>query len=153
MRLHKNIMVKFRKTDPSSMISSDLIKSVFVKYESYLCNEFKCDLPEILSENEEFVKNSYQMCMIIISFNNSEYRDGDIRSYSTHPGVKYQNYLKRRYGCDRCKSQFDAKQYSNPLERASFPALVRLLFLLYEIKFIYGDINSRINTFHFIPVD
>ncbi|KII71297.1 hypothetical protein RF11_12091 [Thelohanellus kitauei] len=74
---HKNYMLKYLKTDLSSMISPDLIKSVFVEYESYICNNYQCDFPEIVSENEEFKNNSLTLAYIVVSFNNLEYRNGD----------------------------------------------------------------------------
>ncbi|KII64814.1 hypothetical protein RF11_09776 [Thelohanellus kitauei] len=149
--IHKVDMVEYRNTNPCSMISPDLIKSVFVEYESYLCNDFQCDFPEIWSENAELKEKSYIMSLTIILFNNSEYCDGDYTKYLKRMAKKYHNFLKVRYGCDCCKSECDANQYSNPIERASFPGLTRFFFLLYELKFIYGDINSHFSTFHLDP--
>ncbi|KII71985.1 hypothetical protein RF11_06843 [Thelohanellus kitauei] len=146
---HKFNMYQFRTTDPCSMISCDFIKSVFVQYESYLLDEFKYDLPEILSENEEFKKLSMVMAFIIVSFNNPEYRLLNSNDIFDPSSDRSSNHLRKLYPCIYSKIQSDANNLSNPLKRASFPALVRLLLLLYELKFMYSAIDSKLNTLIF----
>ncbi|KII72457.1 hypothetical protein RF11_16481 [Thelohanellus kitauei] len=97
-----------------------------------------------------FKWKSKNMTALVVSLNNSEYHAGEIRHHYNHIYSRYPNYFIKYY-CDYHKSQMDSNDLSNPLDRASFPDLAKLILLLYELKYMYGDIHSQFHTIQFYP--
>ncbi|KII72069.1 hypothetical protein RF11_10657 [Thelohanellus kitauei] len=107
-------------------------------------------MSEVESENDKLNKYRRFLALIIVAFHDSRYSDGDFAGHYRRLRDEYSNNnINRQLGDISSYSLLHSFHFSNGLYNASFPALARLLLLIFDLKYIYGDTNSQLNMFGF----
>ncbi|KII71872.1 hypothetical protein RF11_07602 [Thelohanellus kitauei] len=136
-----------------SIINDDLIQRIFSKCESHLADAIKTELLEVYI-NDEYKMFTETLANIIYSFNESNKLE-KTKAYSyLRLCDNYTNNLSRTPNSeDKSGSPSEVKTDSNTsanrslLHTLPFSALLKLFVLIYELKFIYGDLNSKLTLF------
>ncbi|KII69857.1 hypothetical protein RF11_02786 [Thelohanellus kitauei] len=133
-----------------SIINEDLIKSLFSKCESHLADIIKTELLEV-HINTEYKIFTDIMANIIYSFNESNKlanieADSYLRLCDEYPKNSFIITNIEDKSGDSLGATTDLNTSTNKslLHRLPFSTLLRLFVLIYELKFIYGDINSKL---------
>ncbi|KII64808.1 hypothetical protein RF11_09770 [Thelohanellus kitauei] len=135
------------KNKPLLKISDDFINSVFGKCATYIRHEYHCSLPEIVTKNEDYKTYCENLALIVVAFNDSKYIEGDIfYNYESLLSQYLPNYSGRLSSHNFGNSDSTSNNDENSILNFSFPALARLLLLIYELKFTFKNIQKMFNT-------
>ncbi|KII65123.1 hypothetical protein RF11_07473 [Thelohanellus kitauei] len=137
------------KNSQLSIMDRDFIEEVFLKCISYITKTRKYWIPED-SGNAEYKIFQQVMTWLVISFNQSKHLCiGAAKYYLRLCNLKYDNSSTVLKNIDNSCGVYDStsisKKTANKTEhyRPSFPALFRCFMYIYELKFIFGDIDSK----------
>ncbi|KII69867.1 hypothetical protein RF11_02797 [Thelohanellus kitauei] len=146
------------KLNHLSMIDEDFIKIGFTECESNLINDFQYLIHED-SGNAEYVMHIEVLSWILLSFNESYYLDKNTAPYyislckvsSNNPPhlpstPDISNYISDSLPVSNASTQVNIKFTS------AFRALLKYFSLIYELKFIFGDINSKFNILNIVKL-
>ncbi|KII64506.1 hypothetical protein RF11_12617 [Thelohanellus kitauei] len=139
---YKRRMYEDNKSNSLFAISDDLINMIFTKLEFHLLDDMRYKSLDDHVE-PEFKKYKQIMAILVHIFNESNYLDESTADYLT----KLCN-TNSSYSCISgtiSDSMHVSNISSTAVSLQNPPLLVLLLWfsLIYEIKFIYGDINSK----------
>ncbi|KII69217.1 hypothetical protein RF11_10273 [Thelohanellus kitauei] len=136
------------------IINNDFITTAFSQCESYLLEDFQYWIPED-TDDEEYIIQLEVLSRIIISFNESNYlnksaTDDYLRScmiYSRDSSDLQSDIAGDLYLPTSFLDSFDrTNRYLIP----TFASLLQWIILIFEKKFIFGDINSRFHNLNFL---
>ncbi|KII71976.1 hypothetical protein RF11_10233 [Thelohanellus kitauei] len=141
--LFKNEYIRSRELP---FIKDDFINSVFSECQNYLSNVCIDEEPDD-SERAQYTIYKQIFIRIVVSFNESYINDSDACNYfftlyqldmseSTRIPPIHNNSL--------IISQFS--EYAKKYKNVSFSILLKWFTLIYELKFIFGDINSTFDN-------
>ncbi|KII61037.1 hypothetical protein RF11_01754 [Thelohanellus kitauei] len=139
-----------------TIIKDDLIQSVFERCESYLHNEFRNQISQNNTENDEYIKYKRILADLVCSFNESTYLDKNTSDHYIRLCDENSSSLKITSDPDNIENlsqSMDSLRLSSPTRIAtepSFQTLFRWLNLIYELKFIFGDVTSKFTNLIFV---
>ncbi|KII63295.1 hypothetical protein RF11_04954 [Thelohanellus kitauei] len=138
-----------------SFIQDDLIKIVFSKCDLLLIADFK-SRPSDVSETIIYKTCNQLMSWIVHSLNDSNYLDPNTTEFYLRKCkvLPYNTSNIRRYpetfqSMTHSKLVSDLYEQNNMKNRTLFPNLLKWIALIYELKFIFGDINSKFTALNF----
>ncbi|KII65019.1 hypothetical protein RF11_14971 [Thelohanellus kitauei] len=145
-----------QNSSENSIINEDFGKLVFSRCGYDIINNFQNQIPGIISENSEYKKYKYAMAWIILELNESNCLDKRTADYL----MKFCNITPK---CSTLIQRYPNKSDVNGhmcvlntlqsqiwLHEFSFPLLLRWLMLIYELQFMYGDLNSKLDNLYYI---
>ncbi|KII64915.1 hypothetical protein RF11_06126 [Thelohanellus kitauei] len=138
-----------------SIIDEDFIQTMLSQSESHLRNSFAYEYSET-EENDEYKIYKTTMAMTVLSFNDSNSLDRKIADTYLQlcDDVSKDLYqmLVNPYRSDNMSgsTHFSDRSHKILFNRLPFPALLRWLMLIFELKFIFGDINSKFADLNFL---
>ncbi|KII61986.1 hypothetical protein RF11_14143 [Thelohanellus kitauei] len=151
----KLLMYQHLKNKHLKIIDQNFIKNVFLGLRSYLWNNYKNQEPEIFETN---IYNVYKQVManILHSFNEFNYLDINtahtlMRKCNANPS----DFAPINVGHANSEMMHDSNicsiisQQTNTYPKIPVDALLKFFTLIYELKFIFGDTNSRFDDFNF----
>ncbi|KII62896.1 hypothetical protein RF11_15081 [Thelohanellus kitauei] len=145
------------KINKCAMINEDLIKRVFMKCEYDINHSFQYQIQEIDSENAEYTNLKQVMEKIVCSFNECHYLDTKMAKnciFVCDFPPRDSNVITSNSDYSVIKS--DSKAISNVSEqtnmgnKSTYLALFKWFSLIYELKYIFGDINSKFKNITFV---
>ncbi|KII60649.1 hypothetical protein RF11_10513 [Thelohanellus kitauei] len=139
------------------MIDQDFIKDLFSRCELHLINDIQKHLPKKISENNDFRTYKQVMAWVLLSFNESNYINFRTSNYYLGLCLKRLNYLPEfkdypdNYGIIRDDTSVSTtSEETNIYYQTAFRALFRSFILIFELKYIFGDINSKYEKLDFL---
>ncbi|KII73127.1 hypothetical protein RF11_00309 [Thelohanellus kitauei] len=139
-----------------SIFNDNFVKGVFARCESHLRNGYLNQLPVNISENNEYKKYKQVLAAIVCSFNDSICLNKNSSDYYRRRCDEYSSSLSHipsdPDNLESLSESMVALRLSEPTNMASehsFQELFRWFTLIYELKFIFGDINSKILNLNF----
>ncbi|KII63631.1 hypothetical protein RF11_10722 [Thelohanellus kitauei] len=138
------------------IFSEDLIARVFTRCESYLLDKFKDESPEVVGSDAYAIYNNVMMVIVRI-FNDSNYLEKSIAD-----SLKK---LNDEFSSESLPTSSDVVNSDNVADTSifstissyvdsngnhPFKALFRWFTLIYEFKFIFGDINCKFTKMNLI---
>ncbi|KII63526.1 hypothetical protein RF11_08056 [Thelohanellus kitauei] len=132
-----------------SMISDDLIDSVFSGLWSDIINNVEYFVPED-SVVDEFEIYRRAMTKIVLSFNELTYFSKNLANYCymslcTEISPQNSNHMHDSVSIKGSNTTSQTNIYGKP----TFTSLLRYFILIYERKFIFGDIKSKFANLNF----
>ncbi|KII60856.1 hypothetical protein RF11_00609 [Thelohanellus kitauei] len=145
------------KSDHLSMINDDFIQGVFSACEFHLLDS----LQEESSEDD--ISSEYQMCnqamsMTVRSFNESNYLDQHTAEYYIRVCESSSNNSSPipidddddSYNTSDSTSVSDISPHTTMLSDLPIPVLLRWFIMIFEMKFLFGDISSKSTSLNFV---
>ncbi|KII71333.1 hypothetical protein RF11_05243 [Thelohanellus kitauei] len=139
------------KKNHISMITDDHVTYVFIRCKCHLRNQFKYESFEVFG-NEEYTLYKKVLAKVVISFYESIFLDiitvedylNMLENYSSHLSniPSYQNIYGNMPGPS-------SHAQTIHLGRLSIPGILRWFMLMFELKFLFGDINSQFTELYF----
>ncbi|KII68065.1 hypothetical protein RF11_04233 [Thelohanellus kitauei] len=143
------------KTKYLSMIDPNFQKDIFSACESNILFAVQNQTP-IVSEREEYKMFKQVLTLSIVTFNDSNYLVKTVSDYYMRLLDAYSNYFSEvSPNPENAKSRSistirsSTSLQSNSLYNYPFHVLMSYFRLIYELKFIFGDINSKLHNFKF----
>ncbi|KII61984.1 hypothetical protein RF11_14141 [Thelohanellus kitauei] len=144
------------KSKHLTIINDDFIKSVFSGLQSYLLNTSKNQEPEVFETN---AYNVYKQVMAstLHSFNESNYLEKNTaHTFMGKCNANPSNFTTIDVRHTNSETMHDTNVSSNIPDQTNtghiipIDALLKFFTLIYELKFIFGDINSKLDNFNLL---
>ncbi|KII67016.1 hypothetical protein RF11_07555 [Thelohanellus kitauei] len=138
-----------------TMISENFIKYVFSECESKIIDELNLWMPEYIGCDEYKIYTKI-FTSLVSSFNDSNYVTENMADYFLMCADSDSSILSQNpINIDSSGHSHDSKKNFGPLEHVysshqpSFLCVLRWFMLIYEMKFIFGDINYKFTNMTF----
>ncbi|KII73897.1 hypothetical protein RF11_15598 [Thelohanellus kitauei] len=142
----KLFMYEDLKSQDLTIMNEDFMKSVFSGCRTHLQNDIQSQNLETRSENGEFEYHAHVLEWVVLSFNNSNC----LNMNSLYNYMRFSNeYYAKTFKIQNDPNISDGDSVSNESKhtyisrKPQFEALLRWFVLIFELKFIFGDINSK----------
>ncbi|KII61038.1 hypothetical protein RF11_02283 [Thelohanellus kitauei] len=153
----KLFMYEDLKSHYLSIIKDDFMKNMFDRCGSYLRNGLHNQYPENNYENDEYKRYKRVLAAIIGSFNDRNYLDRNTSNYYMRWLDEYSSSSSQMTSdiddFNRLAESMETLNLSSPLNIPTEPSLKELLkwfTLIYEFKFIFGDISCKFTNLNFV---
>ncbi|KII60831.1 hypothetical protein RF11_04597 [Thelohanellus kitauei] len=137
------------KTTSLSIVTEDVINTVYFERQSMLITKYKSPKMQA-SENHEYKRYLHALSLVIFWFNSSTYLDQNlidiIQKIFELNTFDPQNNLGQYNGMMIPPPLSDTSTQQNIMEKHLFYDLLEWFILIYEMKFIYLDIHSLVDT-------
>ncbi|KII71112.1 hypothetical protein RF11_11753 [Thelohanellus kitauei] len=131
------------------MITEDFIKSVFSQCQSQMCHAYNNQSLDHI-DNEEIKLYNQIMRKVVIFLNESNYLDQKTAKdfmQLLNPNIIFSSNVEGDPNDIRSNSDdvvlYNASTETNALSKLPLHALFNWFYLIYEMKFMFGDINSK----------
>ncbi|KII64507.1 hypothetical protein RF11_12618 [Thelohanellus kitauei] len=147
---HKPRMYEDDKSNSLSSISDDLIKMLFTKLKFHLLDDIRYKSHD---DHGDAVLKKYKQIMAILVhiFNESNYLDKSTADYLTMLYKSKSSYSNQNpsqsYSSESVSDSTHVSNISSSavnIKNLSLSDLFTLFVLIYEMKFIFGNINSKL---------
>ncbi|KII63142.1 hypothetical protein RF11_11627 [Thelohanellus kitauei] len=129
-----------------STVKDDLLKRIFIKAESHILNSYQYEVSKDICNNEKYKTLLRCLTMFVLLFNESTYLSPDKLDHyleSTNPDSALASKIREHPHTSENIFASDISPNAFKFYHHTFSVLLRWFQLVYEMKFIFGNINLK----------